>query len=70
MFSVDGTSVEVGTKVEEECSKALKMGSGRESEYASLVLGQVEQMLVKQGEFVTKGQLLCKVSSSKMDLQI
>lgn len=46
------------------------MSTGLDSEYASLVLGQVEQMLVRPNETVAKGQLLCRISSSKMDLQI
>lgn len=46
------------------------MAAGLPSEYASLVLGQVEQMLVRPSEVVKRGQLLCRISSSKMDLQV
>ena len=35
-----------------------------------MVLGQIEQKFVKPNEFVNAGQVLCKISSSKMELQI
>ena len=69
-FGVDGNTVEISISRLEQRQQPVRMAAGLPSEYASLVLGQVEQMLVRPSEVVKRGQLLCRISSSKMDLQV